>query len=288
MSGVSSTSGLAASGRGASSHLLAATALIGKHPLSTTRAARSEDLGLPSSSWQAGAPVHGPSSRDHVRGANNVLVLNHGGLTALGHAALPGKELSRRIRVGRATKETLMPGSGAPSPASRRRGSASKFASSSPISRTARRNVRARSRRESDQAAQIAACLRSHIVSLANRQSGAPRPAHRRLLADAHYPRRHSHDARSAACASPSPPLVPEPICSAVCPARSLRRAHEGRDVGPVRRSFPSSAFAKVITPNDGQCPNHPAASDHKAHEARKSEPATNRIGYLLYGWTVI
>src|SRR3954451_3806131 len=55
--------------------------------------------------------------------------------------------------------------------------------------------LRARSGREPDQAAQDPACLRPHQLPLPARQSGAPRAAHRRLLAAADAARRHSQAA---------------------------------------------------------------------------------------------
>ena len=54
--------------------------------------------------------------------------------------------------------------------------------------------LRARSGREPDQAAQDATRLGSHVLPLRARQPGPPRAAHRRLLADAHRPRRHSQE----------------------------------------------------------------------------------------------
>ena len=52
--------------------------------------------------------------------------------------------------------------------------------------------LRARTGGKPDQAAQDAAGVRSHLVPLGARQSGAARAAHRRLLADARRARRHS------------------------------------------------------------------------------------------------
>ena len=56
--------------------------------------------------------------------------------------------------------------------------------------------LRARPGGESHQAAQSPARFRPHFVPLGARQPGPPRSAHRRLLADARRPRRHSERAR--------------------------------------------------------------------------------------------
>ena len=57
--------------------------------------------------------------------------------------------------------------------------------------------LRARPDGEPDQAAQNAIGLGSNILPFRHRQPGPPCAAHRRLLAHAHRPRRHSKDARS-------------------------------------------------------------------------------------------
>ena len=57
--------------------------------------------------------------------------------------------------------------------------------------------LRARTDGEPDQAAQNATGLGSNLLPFRHRQPGPPCAAHRRLLAHAHRPRRHSKDARS-------------------------------------------------------------------------------------------
>ena len=154
--------------------------------------------------------------------------------------------------------------------------------------------LRARSGREPDQVAQIAACLGSHVVPVANRQPSAPRPAHWRLLADARCPRRHSHDAR------PGEGRVRH---FASAPDQDRRTRHRDSQPGASRlrrrlsRSRPvpgSPRSARAAEPvNAGHLPRPPIpspparskkswperrqkgrtilrASDHKAPEARK------------------
>src|SRR5713101_5924138 len=94
------------------------------------------------------------------------------------------------------------PGSGgvAPVPASKRRQRGSTFALSSPASTPARPSnplLRPRPGREPDQAAQRSARLRPHQLPQPARQPDAADPTHRRLLADAHRPRRHPQGTRA-------------------------------------------------------------------------------------------
>jgi hypothetical protein len=144
----------------------------GRWPL---RPARGDDL------------VRGQRRRLRVRPARHEAALEKG--------RRDGRHRSQRARFGRQRATGPAPGtrSGAPSPASRPRGSGSTSASSSPISttaffaRVALRNslLRARAGGKSHQGAQGSACLRSYVLPLGAGQPGPPRSAHRRLLVEA-------------------------------------------------------------------------------------------------------
>jgi hypothetical protein len=50
-------------------------------------------------------------------------------------------------------------------------------------------------REQAEISSQVPACLRAHVLPLSARQPGPPRSAYRRLLVDAHRPRRHFESA---------------------------------------------------------------------------------------------
>ena len=95
--------------------------------------------------------------------------------------------------------------------------------------------LRARTGRESDQTAQEPACLRPHQLPLGARQSGAPRAAHRRLLADADGARRHPQTAGAG---------HRRVHHAADAPAQDRRPHHRDRNAGPHRlcRRLPRSS----------------------------------------------
>jgi len=133
--------------------------------------------------------------------------------------------------------------------------------------------LRARPGGKSHQAAQGSARLRSHVLPLGARQSGPSGPAHRRLLADAHCPRRHSrrprprqggvrhlapqaHQDRRPRRRNGQPrPLGLRRSLSARRSLRlSARRPHAARSLNsgacaPVAQSPPSNAFGKCSCP---------------------------------------
>lgn len=105
-----------------------------------------------------------------------------------------------------------------------------------------------------DQDAQEPACLRPHQLPLTDCQPGAPRPAHRRIMADAHPARRCPQPIISATPSSPrcgsgsssSAPASskpsresawpsPQPVPRAACSDKSLSRCspqdHERRGI---------------------------------------------------------
>ena len=100
--------------------------------------------------------------------------------------------------------------------------------------------LRARSGRESDQAAQEPTCLRSDQLSLGTRQSGASRAAYRRLLADADGARRHPQTATARQRRVHHP---------AHAPAQDRRTHHRDRHTRPrrLRRSMPGP---RIVSPH--------------------------------------
>ena len=113
--------------------------------------------------------------------------------------------------------------------------------------------LRARAGGESHQAAQDPAFLRSHVVPLGARQPSPPCSAHRRLLADARRPRRHSESARP--CESGIRDIAPE----AAQDRRPRRRNGQPRPSGLRRRMsrgrslcFPTRCAHAARTLSDG------------------------------------
>jgi hypothetical protein len=146
--------------------------------------------------------------------------------------------------------------------------------------------------REPHQAAQVPTEERPHLLPLAPRQPDAPDSAHRRLLADAHRPRRHPQGPRprQGRVRHPAPQAPqdrrPHPRNPPPRPRRLRRRLSRSRALPPPRHSSQRSARltrrAKPVKrtaphPNPFGVPNlRPPRDENGAvkNRARSPEPA--------------